>query len=68
MPVMFRTALPEFVKVITCAVLVVLTCWLANVKLVAERLAVGVVPPPPPPAKVTIAPVQVDEGQVALAL
>ncbi len=41
MPVMFKLALPVFVTVTICDVLVDPTCWLANVSEAGERLATG---------------------------
>ena len=67
MLVMLSVALPVFVKVTFCAGLVVLIVWLANVKLAGDRLTTGV-EGPLPAANVTIAPAQVVEGQVAVAL
>jgi hypothetical protein len=51
---MFRTALPVFVKVTTCAVLVVFSCWLAKVRLGAERLAAGPVAVTPVPVRLMV--------------
>jgi len=43
---MLKFAVPLLVRVTACAGLVVLTVWLANVKVEAERLTVEAVPVP----------------------
>jgi hypothetical protein len=54
MPVMIRTALPVFVKVTTCAVLGVFSCWLEKVRLGAERLTAGPVVVTPVPVRLMV--------------
>ena len=44
--VIVRLPLPLFVRVIVCGELVVLTAWLPNVRVVAERLTTGAAPVP----------------------
>ena len=45
-PVIVKLAFPVLVRVTDCAVLVVLTPWLAKVRLLAERLTAGALPVP----------------------
>jgi hypothetical protein len=44
--VMLKAAVPVLLRVMACAVLLVPTDWLPNVRVVAERLTLGVVPVP----------------------
>jgi hypothetical protein len=46
MLVMVKVAVPVLVKVTVCALLVVPTCWLPKVRLLADRLAMGITPVP----------------------
>src|SRR2546427_11379364 len=46
MPVTLSAAVPVLLSVTLCAALVVFTSWLANVRLVGERLTKGAVPVP----------------------
>src|SRR5258706_295368 len=46
MLMIFSAAVPVLVRVTVCAALVVSTLWEANVKLVVERLTIGIVPVP----------------------
>jgi len=50
MLVIFSTPLPVFVSVTGCAALVVLVCWLVNVRLELEKLTAGA--PVPVPVRV----------------
>ncbi len=49
MLVIKRTSVPVLVKFMICGVLVVLTCWTPNKRLVIERLAMGARAAPPNP-------------------
>ena len=46
MLVMLNVAVPVLVKVTVCALLVVPTSWLLKVRLLADRLAMGITPVP----------------------
>ena len=53
MPVILNAALPVFVRVTTCAVLVVPTCWPVKVTLAGEIVAIGAREAEPVPLRVT---------------
>jgi hypothetical protein len=48
MLVMLNAALPALLSVMTCPALVVPTSWVANVRLVGEKLTPALPPPLPP--------------------
>ena len=67
MLVTLSAAVPEFVSVTVCAALLVPTAWLANVRLVGERLTPALPPPLPPSLyAVMISIVVMDELKVGL--
>src|SRR6202521_5998839 len=54
MLVMFSNAVPEFVSVTVCAALAVLSCWVAKVRLVADKLTAGAATVVPLPVRLTV--------------
>src|SRR5271169_844176 len=54
MLVRFSNAVPVLVSVTYCAALAVLSCWLANVRVVADKLTAGAATVVPLPVRLTV--------------